>query len=69
MKTWEIDGLEIIEVDFNYDLHEFEIYKDGVLIGTITPDTIDDMEAIAEDFNNGISPIGMEDGLGNTISI
>lgn len=73
MKTWTIkDGdieLEVVEKPFNYDLHEFEVYYQDQLIGTITPDTIEDMENIKADLDRGESPIGWEDGMGNTIYI
>lgn len=71
MRIWERDGYIIREVDFDYDLHEFEIVVDGEVKATITPDTIEDMEDIIQALNDGADPVaeGWEDGTGNTISL
>ena len=69
MRTWERKGYEVVEVEFDGDLHEFEVVKDGEVIATITPDTIEDMEQIIEDLDNGEDVNGWEDGMGNVISI
>jgi len=69
MRTWERKGYEVVEVEFDGDLHEFEVVKDGEVIGTITPDTIEDMEQIIKDLDSGEGVDGWEDGMGNTISI
>lgn len=69
MRTWERKGYEVVEVELNGDLHEFEVVKDGEVIATITPDTIEDMEQIIADLDNGEDVDGWEDGMGNTISI
>jgi hypothetical protein len=68
MKEWLIDGVKITECSFDHDLHIFEIYKGNELVGTITPESIDDMKEIMDDLDKGISPYGWEDGMGNTIS-
>jgi len=39
------------------------------IIGTITPDCIEDMEDIKSALDRGESPIGWEDGMGGTIEI
>lgn len=69
MKTWEIGEVEVVEKDFDYDLHEFDVYYQDQLIGTITPDCIEDMEDIKTALDRGESPIGWEDGSGNTITL
>lgn len=69
MRTWERKGYEVVEVEFDGDLHEFEVVKDGEVIATITPDTIEDMDQIIKDLDSGEGVDGWEDGMGNTISI
>lgn len=69
MRTWNREGYEVVEVEFDGDLHEFEIIKDDEVIATITPSTIEDMEQIINDLDNGEGVDGWEDGMGNTISI
>ncbi len=69
MRTWERKGYKIIEVEFDYDLHTFEAVKDGDVVATITPSTIEDMQRIINDLNTGHDINGWEDGLGNTINI
>lgn len=69
MKTWERDSYTVVEVPFDGDLHEFQIVKGGEVIATITPATIEDMETIIKDLDNGEDVNGWEDGMGNTISI
>lgn len=72
METWKIsveEGVvEVVEKDFDYSLHKFEVYYKDKLIGTITPDCIEDMEDIKTALDRGESPIGWEDGMGNTIT-
>lgn len=70
MRTWVREGYEVVEKDFDRDLHEFDVIRDnGELIGTITPATLKDMEAIIRDLNNGEDVDGWEDGRGGTIYI
>lgn len=69
MRTWNRKGYEVVEVEFDGDLHEFEVIKNGEVVATITPDTIEDMEQIIADLDNGEDVDGWEDGMGNTISI
>lgn len=70
LKTWERKGYTVEEKEFDYDLHQFEVIKDnGEVIGTITPGSIEDMNQIIEDLDNGEDVDGWEDGNGNTINI
>ncbi|PFW93922.1 hypothetical protein [Bacillus pseudomycoides] len=68
MRTWNREGYKVVEIEFDFDLHAFEVIKDEELIATITPNTIEDMEQIIEDLDNGEDVNGWEDGMGNTIS-
>ena len=69
MKVWEREGYIVQEVEFDGDLHEFEVVKDGEVIATITPADIDDMNQIIADLDAGEDVNGWEDGMGNTIVI
>ncbi|PEN08576.1 hypothetical protein [Bacillus pseudomycoides] len=68
MRTWNREGYKVVEIDFDFDLHAFEVIKDEELIATITPNTIEDMQQIIVDLDNGEDVNGWEDGMGNTIS-
>ncbi|GIO22414.1 hypothetical protein [Oceanobacillus sp. J11TS1] len=69
MREWKREGYKVVEVELDADLHEFEVIKEDEVIATITPETIEDMEQIASDLDNGEDVNGWEDGMGNTISI
>lgn len=69
MKTWNRKGYTVEEVEYNYDLHAFEIIQNEEIVATITPNTIEDMQQIIEDLDNGEDVNGWEDGIGNTIYI
>jgi len=69
MKTWEREGYKVVEKEFDYDLHEFDVIKDGETIATITPDSIESMDSIIDALDNGEDVDGWEDGMGNTIHI
>lgn len=69
MRTWVREGYTVEEVEFDHDLHEFEVKKGDEVIATITPGSIEDMQAIIEDLDNGEDVNGWEDGNGNTISV
>ena len=69
LKTWERNTYTVEEREFDGDLHEFDVIKNGEVIATITPETIEDMQAIIEDLDNGEDVDGWEDGKGNTINI
>lgn len=69
IKVWEREGYRVEEKEFDYDLHQFDVIKNGETIATITPATIEDMKQIIEDLDAGEDVDGWEDGNGNTISI
>jgi hypothetical protein len=72
MKTWKTELVTIEEVDFDYDLHQFEVYNHaGAYLGSITPATIEDMNYVIADLDKGGCPVrdGWEDGMGNTCSL
>ena len=69
MRVWKKEGYEVHEVEFDGDLHAFEVVKDGEVIAAFTPNTIEDMEQLIEDLNNSEDVDGWEDGMGNTINI
>lgn len=70
MKVWQREGYEVVEVEFDYDLHEFMVIKEGGdVIATITPGSIEDMQQIINELDNGEDVDGWEDGKGNTIDI
>ena len=69
LKTWERNTYTVEEREFDGDLHEFDVVKDGEVIATINPETIEDMNQIIEDLNAGEDVDGWEDGNGNTINL
>ncbi|MDO6633495.1 hypothetical protein [Bacillus thuringiensis] len=69
MRTWEREGYKVVEVEYNFDLHAFDVIKKEKVVATITPNTIEEMNQIIEDLNGGEDVDGWEDGMGNTISI
>ncbi|NJP38964.1 hypothetical protein [Alkalicoccus luteus] len=69
MREWKRTNYEVIEVPYDHDLHEFNVIQDNDVIATITPATIEDMEQIITDLDNGEDVHGWEDGMGNTISV
>jgi hypothetical protein len=70
MRKWKREGYEVIERPFDYDLHQFDVVLDsGEIVGTITPATLVDMEAIAAVLDLGDDVNGWEDGMGNTIYV
>lgn len=69
MRVWEREGYKVVEKEFDHDLHEFDVIKDGKVIATITPGDLDDMETIVSDLDAGEDVNGWEDGNGNTIYI
>ncbi|OUB76466.1 hypothetical protein COM94_16910 [Bacillus thuringiensis] len=69
MRTWEREGYKVVEVEHNFDLHAFDVIKKEKVVATITPNTIEEMNQIIEDLNDGEDVDGWEDGMGNTISI
>ncbi len=69
MRTWNRNGYEVVEREFDYDLHVFDVIKDDEIIATITPDGIESMDSIIADLDSGLDVDGWEDGNGNTIRI
>lgn len=69
MRIWKRNGYIVREVEFDHNLHEFEVVKDGEVIATITPADLDDMNRIISDLDAGEGVDGWEDGMGNVISI
>ncbi|MET3505563.1 hypothetical protein [Halalkalibacter oceani] len=72
MKTWETALVIVNEVEFDHSLHAFEVYdKKENFLGLITPATIEDMEQIIKDLDNGSCPINemWEDGNGNVCNM
>jgi uncharacterized protein YkuJ len=70
MRTWVRNGYKVVEVEFDYDLHQFEVVRDnGEIIATITPFDLDDQNDIIEALDAGQGVEGWEDGMGNTITI
>ena len=70
MRTWSNGKSEIREVPFDGgELHAFEVYREGHLIGTVKPGSIDDMNQCIADLDAGEDPVEeeWEDGTGNTI--
>lgn len=68
LRTWEREGYTVEMIDFDHDLKAFEVIQ-GDKIQTIYPPTIESMEQIIEDLDNGEDVNGWEDGMGNTIVI
>jgi hypothetical protein len=69
MRIWARVGYEVVEKEFDGDLHEFDVVKDGAVIATITPPSIEDMEQIVADLDDDEDVHGWEDGMGNTIDV
>lgn len=67
-RIWEREGYTVEMVDFDYDLKQFEV-RQGEEVQVITPATIEDMEMIIQDLDNGEDVDGWEDGNGGTIVI
>lgn len=72
MKTWKTNLVTVEEVAFDHDLHTFEVYNHaGAKLGTITPASIEDMNDLIADLDDGACPVAdnWEDGNGNTCNI
>lgn len=68
MREWEFEnGIEVYEKDYNYDLHCLKVYNLNEYLGTIYPNTIEDMELCFKELDAWNDPItsGWEDGCGN----
>lgn len=68
MKVWEREGYTVVEKEFDYDLHQFEIVKGGEVIATIVPTDFDNMRETIDALDGGEDVRGWEDGMGNTIT-
>lgn len=70
MRTWKRTGYKIIEAEFDYSLHQFQVVLDnGEIVATITPGSLEDQNEIIKALDAGEGIEGWEDGHGNTISI
>lgn len=72
MKEWNFEnGICVIETDYNYDLHAFDVYNGNVFLGTVYPGTVEDMNSCIKSLDNGEDPIteSWEDGCGNNCSL
>lgn len=66
MGVWELpSGVVVKEVEFDVDLHMFEVHYKGRM-HTVVPNDIDDMMECIADLNAGADPLfdGWNDGLG-----
>lgn len=51
-------GAKIYERTFNHDLNRFDVYiKQDIYLGSILPDSIDEMEEIDKALKNGGCPL------------
>jgi len=64
---WEREGYSVEMRDFDYDLKQFAVIVLGKKEQLIIPGSIESMNSIIEDLNNGEDVDGWEDGMGNTI--
>ena len=69
MRVWKMEGYEVHEVEYDGDLHEFEIVKDGEVITSILPIDMEDMEFLVADLDSGRGVNGWRDIMGNIIYI
>lgn len=72
MKVWKFEnGIEVYEAEHDYDLHCLEVYNRDDYLGTIYPNTIEDMEDCVKDLDDGSDPItdGWEDGMGHCCTL
>ena len=72
MQEWKFqNGIEVYETEYDSDLHCLKVYDREKYLGTIYPDSIENMERCFEDLNSGKDPIseGWEDGLGNSCTL
>lgn len=72
MKEWNFEnGIIVYEEDYDHDLHCFKVYNRENYLGTVYPDSIEDMEYGISALDNGEDPISAdwEDGLGNPCTL
>ncbi|MNJ59510.1 hypothetical protein D3C77_551970 [compost metagenome] len=69
MRTWEREGYKVVEVEFDYDLHQFDVIQDGEIAASINPADLDAQAEVITALDSGEDVNGWEDGNGHTISI
>lgn len=72
MKEWNFEnGIRVVEEDCDDELHCFKAYNNNEYLGTIFPDTLEDMKDCIKCLNRGEDPISgdWEDGLGNSCTL
>lgn len=69
MRTWERIGYTVEEIEFDHDLHEFNVVQSGEVIATITPADLENMDVIIETLDAGDDVNGWEDGNGNVVCL
>lgn len=67
-QTWNRKNYTVQETDFDADLHCLEVVKNGEVIATIYPDTIEQMQEDIEALDRGEGVESWEDGNGNPVS-
>lgn len=76
MKNWRFENVEgktveVNEVEYDGALHKFEVFANDEYLGSVIPDSLQDMQDCIGDLNDGYDPItvGWEDGRGNLCTI
>lgn len=72
MREWKFEnGVLVVEESLDYDLHCFKVYNGDIYLGTVYPDSIETMNSMIIDLENGQDPISerWEDGNGNTCTL
>lgn len=72
MKKWSFEnGIKVHENEYDADLHCLKVYNNNKYLGTVYPQTIENMESCFKDLEAGIDPIsgGWEDGCGNSCTL
>lgn len=72
MKEWKFEnGIEVYEDNYNGSLHCLKVYNGDDFLGTVYPESEEDMYNCFNELDNGRDPIssGWEDGLGNSCGI
>lgn len=69
MNVWERESYMVVEREFDHDLHQFDVVKDGEIVATIVPADIDNQQEIMNALDDGEDVQGWEDGMGNTITL
>lgn len=72
VREWNFEnGISVVEMDYNYDLHSFDVYNGDIFLGTVYPSDIEEMKKCIECLDGGKDPISdfWEDGCGNSCSL